>query len=191
MTPKSFPRFDAPLDHRLAVARRARAWLSGSRRRHTYRGRKDCSGFVMAVYAAEGLRLNPWLASARQRSQVAALYRMARRQGRLHDNKVPAIGDLVFFDNTYDRNRDGRLNDPLTHVGIVERVDPDGTVSIIHHARGGVLRTRMNRFHPGHRRDPASRKVLNHYLRVGMGSSSKSGKRLTGELFHAFATLIR
>jgi len=181
------------IENRLAIARQARNMLTNGPARfkvgaRTYR--QDCSGFVMAVLAARGLDIDQLL-DPKSQGGVAALYRWADDHGSIHYRKVPAIGDLVFFDNTYDRNRDGRLNDPLTHIGIVERVDPDGTVSVIHHVRRGILRYKLNRFKPALRRDPASRKVLNHYLRIVPPSSKRRGRRLTGELFHAFATIVR
>ena len=35
----------------------------------------------------------------------------------------PKPGDVVFFDNTYDRNKNKRLDDSLTHIAIVVSVD--------------------------------------------------------------------
>jgi hypothetical protein len=187
------PQFDDPLGARLRIARRARGMLKTPRfsvGNTSYR--RDCSGFVLAVFAKENIPIEDLLGTDRRRSSVFELYRLAKAKGRVHRNKVPDIGDLVFFDNTYDRNRDGRSNDPLTHVGIVERVDPDGTVTFVHRVRRGVLRYRLNRFKPHLRRDPDTRKVLNHYLKIGNRSTrAGSGKRLTGELFHAFATIVR
>jgi hypothetical protein len=170
--------FDDPVAIRLLVAKRARTMLKKpSFEIGDIRYRRDCSGFVLAVFAS------------RRRPSAAGLYRLADERGLVHRNKVPSIGDLVFFNNTYDRNRDGRANDPLTHVGIVERVAPDGTVTFVHRVRRGVLRYKLNRFKPDQRRDPQSGKVLNHYLKYGRGKPA--GKKLTGELFHAFATIVR
>ncbi len=178
--------FDDPVGVRLAIAKRARSMLKTPRfsfGNTSYR--RDCSGFVLAVFAGEQIPIENLLDAGGRLPNTYGLYRLAETRGRVHRNKVPAIGDLVFFDNTHDRNRDGRMNDPLTHVGIVERVDPDGTVTFVHRVRRGVLRYRLNLFKPHQRRDPDTRKVLNHYLRIG------SGQRLTGELFHAFATIVR
>lgn len=183
-------RFDDPVDVRLGVARRARSMLKKPRFKiGSTSYRRDCSGFVLAVYAGEKIPIDKILGVDRGRSSVADLYRLADRRGLVHHKKVPAIGDLVFFSNTYDRNRDSLPNDPLTHVGIVERVDPDGTVTFVHRVRRGVLRYKLNRFKPHERRDPQSGKVLNHYLKYGR--RKRVGKKLTGELFHAFATIVR
>jgi hypothetical protein len=182
--------FDDPVGVRLAVAKRARSMLKKPRFKiGSTSYRRDCSGFVLAVYAGEKIPVAKILGADRGRTSVADLYRLADWQGLVHRQKVPAIGDLVFFSNTYDRNRDGQPNDPLTHVGIVERVDPDGTITFVHRVRRGVLRYKLNRFKPHERRDPQSGKVLNHYLKYGR--RKRAGKRLTGELFHAFATIVR
>jgi hypothetical protein len=174
---------------RLALADQARRlmrqprWRIGGRRFS-----RDCSGFVMAALAAAGVDLEGLLPERHSgEGGVSLLYRAAERRGRLHHHKVPRIGDLVFFDDTYDRDGDGRADDPLTHVGLVERVDADGTVTFVHHVRRGILRYKLNLFHPEQRRDPTSRKVHNHHLRLGAAGGER---RLTGELFHAFATII-
>ena len=59
--------------------------------------------------------------------------------------RPPRVGDLVFLDETYDRNGDGRINalDTLTHIGIVEEVKSGGTFIMLHAAgeTEGVKRT--------------------------------------------------
>ena len=183
-------RFDDPIGTRLQLAQRARNMLKQPRFRiGGVDYRRDCSGFVLAVFAGEKIPIGKILGVDRRRPSAAGLYRLADERGLVHRNKVPSIGDLVFFNNTYDRNRDGRANDPLTHVGIVERVDADGTVTFIHRVRRGVLRYKLNRFKPDQRRDPQSGKVLNHYLKYSRGKPAR--KKLTGQLFHAFATIVR
>lgn len=175
-------------DLRLALASRARHMLHQPKYRvNGRRFRRDCSGFVLAVLAGYGVDIRPLVNAG---GNVAAIYAACKKRGLVHHHKVPSIGDLVFFSNTYDRNGDGLDDDLLTHIGIVEHVDPDGTVTFIHHVRRGVLRYKMNLFTPHTRRRPGTRKVLNHYLRVGSGGHRHSAK-LTGELFQAFATIIR
>ncbi len=178
-------------DLRLALASNARSMLHHPNYRiNGHRFRKDCSGFVLATLSRDGIDIRPLLSHGGAVNGVAAIYRSLSMRGLVHHHKVPAIGDLVFFSNTFDRNGDGRNNDRLTHIGIVERVDPDGTVTFIHHVRRGILRYKMNLFTPHARRQPGTGKVLNHYLRVGSGDPAHSA-RLTGELFHAFATIIK
>ena len=43
-------------------------------------------------------------------------------------NEIKGPWLLIEGATAADFNGDGRLNDPLTHVGVVERTEPDGTV---------------------------------------------------------------
>jgi probable lipoprotein NlpC len=112
----------------------------------------DCSGFVEAVYEAEGVpfRRLAALAAPGVRSGVAAAYRVMQRFGTVlrGDDVWPAPGDLVFFHDTYDRNRNGAADDPLTHVGVVEWTE-DGTVVFIHRGGRTVAKGAMTRDRPG------------------------------------------
>lgn len=142
----------------------------------------DCSGLANLAYRKRGLSLMP------ERTQpgeggVAAIYRKAQALGALHE--TPRPGDLVFFRDTYDRNRDGRRNDGLTHIGVVERVAEDGTVTFVHRSGGGVKRSKLNLSQPGVRRDAQGR-VLNDYLRR---PEKVVRPRLAGELCMGFATV--
>ena len=184
--PASRPLSEKKIDDGLHIAAMARSGLPSGGLSFSRKGfGNDCSGFVLAVLAQAGYDLRSRLGTSGTAS-AAAIYELLSREGKVHRHKVPLPGDLVFFDNTYDRNRDGRANDPLTHVGIVERVDADGTFTFIHRVARGTLRYRMNLFHPHLRRDPKSGRVLNHALRF-----AERGRpaRLAGELFHAFATV--
>ena len=115
---------------------------------------------------------------------VTAIHRRAGARGALHPG-APQPGDLVFFRETYDRNRDGRRNDGLTHVGIVERIDEEGTVTFIHRGSKGIARSRFNPAFPRTRRKGETGAVLNDILR-----SASRGQRewLAGELFVDFAS---
>ncbi|PTL81481.1 hypothetical protein DAT35_25330 [Vitiosangium sp. GDMCC 1.1324] len=142
----------------------------------------DCSGLANLAYRKRGLNLLPERTNPGE-GGVAAIYRKARSLDALHDEPRP--GDLVFFRETYDRNGDGRRNDGLTHIGVVERVEPDGTVTFVHRAGGGVKRSKLNLSQPGVRRDAQGR-VLNDYLRR---PEKRVRPRLAGELLAGFATV--
>lgn len=141
----------------------------------------DCSGVVRLPYLGEGVDLlegtypPDWNA-------VSIIYTRARKLGAL-TSRTPLPGDLAFFRETYDRNRDGKRNDGLTHVAIVEKVDEDGTVTLIHHGRKGVARTRMNLSRPLTQRDEDKR-VINDIL---VPEKRGSRKYLTSELFVMYA----
>src|SRR5271154_4967259 len=68
----------------------------------------DCSGLVEGIYASVGVPLQG--AAQRGDNGVTGLYRYAQARGRIFASGVPAPGDLVFFRDTYDQNRDGVLD---------------------------------------------------------------------------------
>ncbi len=148
----------------------------------------DCSGLARAVYLAHGVDLYDGVEAEDTATGVQLIYRHVARWGRLHQGPDPRPGDLVFFHNTWDRNRDGRLNDPLTHVGIVERVEADGTVVFVSRVSSGVRRYRMNLAAP-HRHRADDGRVLNDYIRRKRDRDPRTTRYLTGELFAAFGTL--
>jgi hypothetical protein len=133
--------------------------------------RTDCSGFVLSAWRAAGVR--PRLAPARSRSE--SLYRATRRV------ESPRPGDLAFFHHTYDRNRDGRVNDLFSHVALVEVVDGDA-VTLLHRGARGVERVRMDLARPS---DPA----LNDPVRVLRRGERRKVRTLAGELFAGFGAL--
>ena len=143
--------------------------------------RPDCSGTARAIYAQAGIPL-------RGRSEfhgengVSILYRIVAQHGALHRSQ-PLPGDLLFFNATYDRSGNGRFDDPLTHVGVVENVLKDGTVVFVHHLRNSIVRSRMNLQHPRWRRHPKTSQRLNHELR----RESRVGESATtAQLFAAY-----
>jgi hypothetical protein len=128
----------------------------------------DCSGLVLGVYASVGV---PLTGSARPGDNgVTAVWRWTSARGRLFRTGRPDPGDLVFFHDTYDRDHDGKLDDGLTHIALVESVDADGTVSIIPRVSRGVMRYRMNLDRPTLRSEPATGRVLNDRLRGSSGT---------------------
>ncbi|MFY0576189.1 CHAP domain-containing protein [Cystobacter fuscus] len=145
----------------------------------------DCTGFVEAVHSRAGVSLRG--AAAKGDNGVTAFYRYARAKGRVYTQGTPRPGDLVFFRETYDRNRDGRRNDGLTHVALVDKVEPNGTVVVIHRVKRGVVRYRMNLARPDLKKDPRTGAVLNDSLRApGAGKAPV----LTGQLFAAYGSVL-
>lgn len=145
----------------------------------------DCTGMVRGVFDQLGIDLTQ---GARPGDNgVTAIYRYAASHGHIYQGGHPVPGDLVFFRETYDVNRDGRTNDGLTHVGIVDALLEDGTVVVIHRVARGVVRYRMNLQHPEANRDPRTGRILNDYLRSPGGAHRGV---LTAQLFAAYATLL-
>lgn len=142
----------------------------------TQRVPDDCTGLVRYAYAREGLELMP-AEGTRGTNGVTAIWFAARKKNALHQRQ-PRAGDLVFFRETYDRDRDGRRDDGLTHIGLVESVERDGTVVFVHRSGQGVTKGRVN---PARPRD----RDVNDWLRV---KSRSAPAALTGELFAGYAS---
>ena len=149
----------------------------------------DCAGVTRAIYMAHGIDLYEGVSPARNVNGVRLIYEHVRDQGRIHTGPVVHPGDLVFFDNTWDYNGDGEANDPLTHVGIVERVESDGTIVFISRVSEAIERYRMNLAHP-HIHQTGDGRILNDYMRRKRLSDGDGTRYLTGELFAAFGTRI-
>ncbi|MCA2977972.1 MAG: CHAP domain-containing protein [Myxococcaceae bacterium] len=144
----------------------------------------DCTSLVRGLFASLGVDvMRDGLPGD---NGVTAIWRFAARRGRLYEGGRPVPGDLVFFRETYDRNRDGLENDGLTHVGVVGEVDADGTVSVIHRVARGVVRYRMNLAVPTVAKDATGRTLNDSLRQPGTGARA----RLTGELFATYATLL-
>lgn len=126
----------------------------------------DCTGFVEAVYQAEGVPLRSLMrrAAPEEHTGVAAAWRAAQRFGAVtRDGGWPAPGDLVFWHDTYDRNRNGRADDGLTHVGVVLYV-VDRTVVFVHRGGKAVARGAMDTRRPDEPKG-ADGQLVNSYLR--------------------------
>lgn len=145
--------------------------------------RNDCSGAIRAIFAASKLRLGG-IIKQHGDNDVKTIYRYVQKYGHIiKDNPKP--GDLVFFHNTYDRSRNGRLNDALTHIGIVEKTEGN-LVLFIHHLGQSVIRSRMNLSLPTKTFDPNTNKRINHVLRRAQG---RHRAYTAAELFAAFGRL--
>ncbi|HVG02382.1 MAG TPA: CHAP domain-containing protein [Nitrospira sp.] len=149
----------------------------------------DCAGVMRAIYLAYGIDLYQGTEVTSTANGVRLIYNHLRSYGRLHLGPIVRAGDLVFFDNTWDSNGDGQFNDPLTHVGIVEMVEDDGTVIFISRLSGAIERYRMNVARP-HLHRTVEGKVLNDYLRRKHWRDGEQTAYLTGELFAAFGTRV-
>lgn len=181
----------APFDLQARLAVRARSYL-GRRGPFQAKGERfggDCSGFVEAVYAAEGLMLRGLMqrAAPGERSGVAAAWHAVKAHGRVFGAREwPAPGDLVFWHDTYDRNRNGRADDRFTHLGMVEYVE-DGTVTFLHRGGRGVARGVMTPGRPGEASDPDGRR-LNSPIRATT-HPVKDGSGLAGALLAGYGRL--
>lgn len=140
--------------------------------------RHDCIGMVEAAYATVGVDLT---------SDISLLYEQAKVLGVFHRDLYPLPGDVVFFDNSYDKNRNGVRDDPNTHVAVVEKVDDDGTITMVHLGGRGkpVTRKLMNVRYPDQTRSPDG-KVWNSHLRSTRDRDG--GPTLTSQLWTGFGS---
>ena len=140
--------------------------------------RDDCSGYVSAVMTEEGLDMD---------GRVITIYERAVLNDAIHWDLEPIAGDLVFFDDTHDRNNNGLLDDDLTHIAIVLDVEPDGTVVFGHAGlSSGRGVGRLNLYTPG-MRDRSDGERVNSILRTPKPSDPPGAVHLAGELFAGFA----
>ena len=115
--------------------------------------RSDCSGLVSASYAKAGREL---------RGSPKTMYAQAKKEKVLSTTPYP--GDVVFFDNTFDKNKNGKFDDPITHVGIVEEVFADGRISMLHIGSKRVSRIYLDLKNPNTYKSKEG-SVRNSYLR--------------------------
>lgn len=145
----------------------------------------DCSGLILQIFKQNKVILFSEQAIHQPGANgVKIIYDTLKRYKKI----FPAVsrvkkGDLVFFNNTYDRNRNRRLDDSLTHIGMIVEVQNNGTVKFIHSTGSGIKIDSMNL------RDK-NNKELNSYLRIKSSRDSYGTKYLTGELFYCFGTIF-
>jgi probable lipoprotein NlpC len=178
------------LQARLAARAASLVGQAGEFRVAGARFNRDCTGFVQAVYEAEGIPLRALMqrAAPNERSGVVAAFRAMQENGTIFGGggEWPAPGDLVFWHDTYDRNRNGRADDGFTHVGVVEYVADDGTVVFVHRGKKAVARGAMNPERP--REAKANGYVVNSPIR-SRNPRLEGVPVLAGALFAGYARI--
>jgi len=149
----------------------------------------DCAGVTRAVFLAHGIDLYEGDPGDSDTNGVQIIHAHIQQQGTFHRGPVAHPGDLVFFNDTWDYNGDGKVNDPLTHVGIVERQEANGTIIFISRVADTIERYHMNLNLP-HAHKTADGRILNDYLRRKDAAHPSNTGYLTGELFAQFATRV-
>ncbi|HAA57159.1 MAG TPA: hypothetical protein DCE42_20505 [Myxococcales bacterium] len=108
--------------------------------------RYDCSGLIESVF--QGLNIDLAKPAPRRYARYwntngvkIILYNLKHNFASKCTRRKPKLGDIVFFDKCWDANNNGTSNDdPLTHIGIVSGIYPDGTVEFVHNAGSGMRR---------------------------------------------------
>jgi hypothetical protein len=99
----------------------------------------------------------------------------------------PLQGDLVLFHNTRDANRNHKLDDRFSDVGVV--VGVRGTlVTFVYVRRGRARQGVLNLEAPHRRRRTRRARVENTFLRVKLPADPPGTRYLAGQLFAGFST---
>jgi len=184
----------AEADFREAVRESALA-LKGRKHEEkvAVRGRNftlDCIGTVSAAYWGAGIDVTVDFGRY-EGNGVSRLHQSLRDRKVLLPGREPRVGDAIFWDDTWDRNGDGKFgNDPLTHAGIVVQVDDDGTIHYLHdNYFYGITVERMNLRRPADWKDESG-KVINSplYMASYPGKKGNPPRFLAGDLFKAFGS---
>lgn len=143
----------------------------------------DCTGLVRAAYAFASIDL-AYRFGRYAGNGVRRLYLTLSDTGKLYATRYPAAGDLVFWDNTYDANGNGRADDELTHVGVVLSSEADGSIRYLHyHIRLGPVIEHMNLMRPDDDSEGPGGRV-NAFIRM-RGSPGTAGDN-AAQLFRVF-----
>ena len=149
----------------------------------------DCTGAVLAIYYYAGIDLTRDF-NKYKGNGVTRLYRSLESEDLLYETQLPVTGDIIFWDNTYDRNEDGQWNDSLTHVGMVMNTSRDGTIEYVHlNYRKGIIIEHMNlrksdvhqQLEKGHIR------IVNSPMRMKQAGKDHPQNWLAGQLYKTFA----
>ncbi len=150
------------------------------------KGPLHAAEFIRAIYKVNGVDLE----AGKGEQVIATLHDNFKRRGRIYHATRPAVGDVIFFHNTFDRNNDGRNNDWYTHVGLVEGVDEDGTIHVLSYLNGKVDSFVVNLENPRLARNKTGKKLWNATLRTARPDDPPFTQQLAGELFAGFGSLL-
>jgi hypothetical protein len=152
------------------------------------RGRRfnnDCTGLVLAIYWYAGIDLakdfNRFTGGG-----VERIYKTLERENLLYSTSRPLVGDIIFWDNTYEHEENPFRDNPLSHTGMVTGVDPDGTISYIHyHITKGIIIEHMNLENPGVQSTMVGghMKIINSPMRLAMAGRLHPPNWLSGQLY--------
>ena len=133
----------------------------------------DCSGLLYGIFWEVGIDLIQ-LTSNEKGNGVKRLHTLLDKNNLLHNKKLPNVGDLVFWNNTYGRWG----KNPLSHAGVIVSVDSEtGQIEYVHNNTylGAVRKESMNLYKP-HENRPT-----NNYMRY-----DNKYKKTSAELFDSF-----
>jgi len=129
----------------------------------------DCTGVVLASYAFADIDL-AFRFSRYSGNGVRRIFFTLHDENLLYRVEYPVPGDIIFWDNTYDANNNGKVDDEFTHVGLVIAVDEDGLITYLHHHyRLGAVVEYMNLLQPDKDFDERGRRINSALRMRGLG----------------------
>jgi len=142
----------------------------------------DCSGFVFYIFYKCGIDLTSYIVDQTPLGGVHQLYLIAKNYFSISEISFN-IADVIIFNNTYDRNKNGKEDDLFTHVAIITEIKDDGTIVFVHKSNSGVQKGYMNLL----KNDShiIGDDTINSYLK------DSGDKGLASYLFNTFATFFR
>jgi len=177
--PKAMPKTTSGLSQKQKQLVDAAKWAKG-RTYLTVDGKKfrmDCSGVVRAIYQKAGINL------ARDFKKytgggVQRIHKTLYSKGLIYRPTVPVPGDILFWDNTYDANRNGRADDVLSHIGMVVSSNKrtGEVIYVHHHEKKGIIFEKMNLLH-------ANNPAYNSVMRSLKGRKLPGNKYLSSQLY--------
>lgn len=108
----------------------------------------------------------------------------------------PKKGDVIFFDNSYDENKDGEVNDKLTGIGFIVEIDKEDTIHYLTKTSKGIEMKQMNL----KMKDQASikdknlTKTVNSQTRWQTAKEKKAGVEvptLSAQQFNSFGSFFK
>jgi hypothetical protein len=114
------------------------------------------------------------------RQGLRALVSTAKNKRAYHSRGAPNAGDIVLFDNQWDANINGRLDDRLTGCGVVTWTDGEKFQAIV---RTGNAPRRVTAWPDGPARRIVDGEKVNDFLRVPSRSDPVDTPYLAGQLY--------
>lgn len=140
----------------------------------------DCSGVISALYWQAGIDLQSCYPRYTGNG-VARIYQWMEDEKLLYRPDAPSPGDILFWDNSYDKNGNGIADDELTHIGMAVSVDEEGLVRYIHFDYiSGIIFAQM--YPP----DPSDRS-RNSGMRIQSLGPTPEGGITSGDLYRTAA----
>lgn len=161
----------------------------------TYRIDTDCAFFVRAAYwNGSGQTLDLFeeaISSGAVSPNIGSGVKLIAQyfqKKQVYKKKNPEVGDIIIFDDTWDKNKNSKRDDPYTHVGIVTAIEKDGTIVFVHGNAGRKIKKGYINFdHPD--QSKLDGRQINSYLRVKYSWEHDSSRNLASHLVRAFVSL--